>query len=86
MFKLLYWAFGEHGGRVAFKHCKTAVTWSTFLVPNSFPFPAGIDLSVFSSSFSCFLATCSNLQYVKESATHQLHTHSCVGPWNICRE
>lgn len=46
MFKLLYWVFlgGEHGGRVACRHCRIAVTWSTSLVSNSFPSPTGIAL------------------------------------------
>lgn len=63
MFKLLYWVFlgGEHGGRVACRHCRIAVTWSTSLVSNSFPSSTGIALLFF---LLIFLATCPNLQYL----------------------
>lgn len=79
----MFKAMGEHGGRVAYKHSKAAGTWSAaFLVSNSLPPAAGITHSVFSSSLPCFLATCSNPQYLEESAAHPPHTHGSIGTWN----
>lgn len=50
-----------------------------------FPLP-GVTFFVFSSFLSCFLATYSNLQYLPEFVTHQLHTHNSTGTANIFRE